>query len=149
MTKPPFPVRITRELEKQPLVKSVYDCIDALASAGMSQEDIDNLKTLAHGRRAEQEQKLKDDGVCPEFNMEYAMAIYLWTIDEPNLHSFLNGHMHSVQERTKGKGGISAELRACLPFAKAIPNLLNLATPSGPDTSVACALSLVLTDFSC
>ena len=96
------------------------ECLDALRGAGMSQRDIDDLKTVADERETHLRQKLTDNSVCPGFDMEYAKAIYLWTIEDPlTFYSFINGHMHSGK-RKKGKGGMSDELRACMPFAKVL-----------------------------
>ena len=100
------------------------DCLDALAGAGLEPSDIEDLKFVVEGRRAHLQHELSTDGVCPDFDLEYASALHLWTIEEPlKLFSFLNGHMHSGQ-RKKGAGGMSDELRACMPFAKVSPVLL-------------------------
>ena len=103
------------------------ECLDALRGVGMPprmrgesmrQRDIDDLKFVADERETHLRHELTVDGVCPGFDMEYAKAIYLWTIEDPlTFYSFVNGHMHSGK-RKKGKGGMSDELRACMPFAK-------------------------------
>ena len=112
-----LPGRLTKELEAQ-AVLPLTECLDALAGAGLEPGDIEDLKFVVEERRAHLQHELSTDGVCPDFDLEYASALHLWTIEEPlKLFSFLNGHMHSGQ-RKKGAEGMSKELRACMPFAK-------------------------------
>eukprot|EP01047_Picozoa_sp_COSAG01_P049975 COSAG01_NODE_5003_length_4531_cov_7.980687_2_plen_437_part_00 len=55
--------------------------------------------------------------------LDYAVAIYLYTMDNPKIYKVLNSAMHAP-DRDVGRGGISPRLRACLPFIKFLDTAL-------------------------
>jgi len=135
-------LKIMRALKEQELL-SLEECLDALADAGthrnnevtgelepwcLTPSDIADLKEMAALRIPELQHNLIGDGVCPDFNIDYAQTIYLWTIQDPiKLYEFINSHLHSTEKRHKGPGSMSNELRACMPFIK----LLNTSFDEG------------------
>ena len=55
---------------------------------------------------------------------DFLLAIYVWTLDSPKLFKMVNDLMHHPL-RDQGAGGISAELRHCLPFIKYLDTALD------------------------
>eukprot|EP01045_Picozoa_sp_COSAG04_P014646 COSAG04_NODE_1108_length_8231_cov_5.606247_4_plen_178_part_00 len=60
----------------------------------------------------------------PDFPQKYALAIHVYTLQEPNIYSPLGASLHDVANRANGPGGISADVAACLPFVKLLDSAL-------------------------
>eukprot|EP01047_Picozoa_sp_COSAG01_P079939 COSAG01_NODE_15353_length_1347_cov_1.028045_1_plen_236_part_00 len=66
---------------------------------------------------------LKGHGGTQGYRLDYAVAIYLYTVDNPKIYQVLNGAMHAP-DREVGPNGISPRLQACLPFIKYLDTAL-------------------------
>ena len=53
----------------------------------------------------------------PGFPGKYAGVAHIYTLQDPNVYTALGAAMHSIN-RSAGPGGVSPEMRACLPFIK-------------------------------
>ena len=53
----------------------------------------------------------------PDFPVKFAVAIYVYTLQHPNLYKPLGAALHAA-DRASGPDGVSAQVRACLPYAK-------------------------------
>ena len=148
-------LKVMRALHEQPLL-SLEESLDALAGAGLTPQNIADLKYMAaqripHLRHVLDNGYKDDNGIlthhpCPHFNIEYAQTSYLWTIEDPlKLYEFINTHLHST-ERKKGPGGMSLELRACMPFVKVCCSPTpHTAAPLSPSS---CLSQLLNTSFA-
>ena len=51
------------------------------------------------------------------YPVDYAIAIHVYTLEDPSVYRVVNRAMFNPNRR-QGIGGVSAELRACLPYIK-------------------------------
>ena len=53
----------------------------------------------------------------PDFPKKYAVAIFVYTLQRPNVYQPLGAALRAA-DRTSGPDGVSAKVRACLPYTK-------------------------------
>ena len=116
---------------QDPWVQRLRDLIDAEAEPASLQEAVRPLAALgidvaavlvaaeAHLTRS-QTAWLADDWRFshPDFPTKYALVIYVYTLHDPNVFQPLGAVLHDTADRAQGQGGVSANVRACLPFTK-------------------------------
>ena len=107
--------KLARLLETTPLATSLSKAVQPLKELGF---DVAGLRAVLNSRQAQWSRAgtLGQLGL-PESFMEFALAIHAYTLDSPNLYSLLNAAM-AEKVRSEGPDGVSARLRAVLPFAK-------------------------------
>ena len=54
----------------------------------------------------------------PDFSQKHALAIHIYTRQDPNVYGPLGDALHDTANRASGPGGVSDDVRACLPFVK-------------------------------
>lgn len=62
-------------------------------------------------------------GEDSKYPVDYGLAIYVYTLDNPAIHKHVNGAMIS-SFRAQGPSGLSANLAHCLPFIKLLDSAL-------------------------
>ena len=115
-----FVFRFKKALRQEPLAASVLDSLRPLAEAhGL---DMEELAFVIETRVPTMRATLEREGIA-SFSMDCAIAIYLYTIDEPKLYKFINTACHAA-DRDVGQGGLSPSLRACMPYIKFLDTAL-------------------------
>ena len=91
--------------------------------------DQDDLEAIIEG----QSEAWGDELHLPEgrfrlpitYRVDYAVAIHLYTLEDPRVYAVVNDAMFNPSRRKPGASSqISAELRACLPFIKYLDEAL-------------------------
>ena len=115
-----FVFRFRKAMAQEPLVATVLDALRPLAEAhGI---DMEELEYVISTRRHELRLTLEREGM-PDFRMDFAVAIYLYTIDAPKLYEIVNSASHSP-DRDAGPSGLSPQLKACMPYVKFLDSAL-------------------------
>ena len=110
-----FVFRFKKALRDQPLVANLIEALRALAAAH-DEVDLEELEFVIEMRLPQMQATLEREGIADSFRMDFAMAIYLYTIDNPQLYKCINTASHAL-ERDTGTG-LSPTLRACMPYIK-------------------------------
>ena len=109
-----FVFRFRKALNAEALAASVLVALCSLAdAAGL---DLDELQFAIQMREPTLRATLEREGI-PNFRMDFAVAIYLYTIDTPKIYEIINNAAHAP-DREEGPGGLSPQLHACMPFIK-------------------------------
>eukprot|EP01046_Picozoa_sp_COSAG06_P013167 COSAG06_NODE_792_length_12273_cov_19.284048_1_plen_502_part_00 len=107
-----------REIEAQPVPASIEEAIEPLRRVGVNvaavQAAADRLERKSPADRSPTDWR----HTHPDFPLLYALAMHIYTLQDPNVYTRLNRAMYDTPNRGNGPGGISAELDACLPFIK-------------------------------
>ena len=108
--------------DEQPLVHTALDAIEPLAELGLK---VDDVRRHLQSKRGWAEQVLVREGIVGEFQVEYVLVIYSYTVENPYkewggpIYKLVNAEMHSP---TRGEGGaadgLSPRLRAAMPYIK-------------------------------
>ena len=123
-----FVFRFRRAIHAEALAASVLAALRSLAEANGL--DLEELQFAIQMREPTLRATLEREGI-PDFRMDFAVAIYLYTIDTPKLYEIINTAAHAA-DREEGPGGLSPQLRACMPFIK----FLDCALEALPDKYV-------------
>lgn len=112
--------RLKRELKSTPLANSLLESLQPLATLGV---DMEMLTFVLEDTRSELQMKMETLGISAQYNVDFALSIHSYTLEDPSIYSIINGEMHSP-DRDKGAGGVSDRLRACLPYIKYLDTAL-------------------------
>jgi TPR repeat protein len=66
--------------------------------------------------------KLRESGDL-DYSEEFALAIWVYSLEQPNVYGLVNGVCHA-ENRKEGPGGVSVEMRKCLPYIKFLDTAL-------------------------
>ena len=122
-----------RKLEKlfrdTPLASSLEEAVQPLAYF-QGEIDFEDVMANVEGQREVWEELLySPDGpfkLPRSYPLDFAVAIYLYTLQDPAVFSIINREMFNPARRTPGAGsGISEGLRKCMPFVKYLFEALN------------------------
>ena len=105
-----------------PLSTSLIEAIQSLRELG-GLLDVDLLEEIVEGKREEWQDVLYSPAggfnLPASYGLDFAVAIYLYTLNEPSVYAVVNGEMFNKGRRKPGAiSGISDSLRACLPYIK-------------------------------
>ena len=107
---------LTKLLADTPLPTSLADAVQSLVDV-----DLDLLNDVVEGKQSEWSETLysRNGGfqLPPSYPLDYAIAIHVYTLEDPSVYRVVNRAMFNPNRR-QGIGGVSAELRACLPYIK-------------------------------
>ena len=119
--------------DEQPLVHTALDAIEPLAELGLN---VDDVRSHLQSKREWAEQVLVREGIVGEFQVEYVLVIYSYTVENPYkecggpIYKLVNAEMHSP---TRGE---AQRLRVRpRPF---LQQLLGSAHPPPPHSSNHC-----------
>ena len=116
-----FVFRYRKALDAEPLAASVLAALKTMAAEfGL---DLDELKFIIEMREHTLRATLEREGITG-FWFEFAVAIYLYTIDSPKLYEMINSASHAP-DRAADNGELSPKLRACMPFIKFLDSALD------------------------
>ena len=111
--------------DTQPLVATLFDAVAPLAAIPLFAQhcgDMARVRTYVHSKRAAMRTALAAHGLGG-YDEEHALTIHAYTTEADaaglplRLYDVVNSAMRSPT-RGDGPGGISAELRACMPYIK-------------------------------
>ena len=89
-------------LDAEALAPSALEAVRPMGTLGLV--DLAHITHILRDRRGAMQAILRAQG-CPEFNIEFALAIWLYTLENqagPALFRALNGAMHAPQRLTAG-----------------------------------------------
>ena len=122
--------RLTRALADTPLAQNALEAVAPLVDL-LEGADLDDLEAVIDDKRAEWRDELYSDGgvfkLPRAYQLDFAIAIHLYTLADPAVHKVINKAMFNPTRRQSGggaaaapggAGGVSAELTKCLPFIK-------------------------------
>ena len=115
-----FVFRLRKAMRTAALVPSAMAALAPLAAAAGI--DMEMVEFIVETRKPVLGATLAREGV-PEYRLDFAVAIYLYTLDDPKFHEVINGAMHAP-DRDSGPGGLSELLHACMPFIKFLDTAL-------------------------
>ena len=104
-------------LDAEPVPATLEEALAPLAALGVDVAAV--LRAVARQRDAPRGHWHPEDWrrTHPEFPEKLAFAIFVYTLQDPNVYKPLGEAMHAA-DRASGPGGMSAAVRACLPYAK-------------------------------
>jgi hypothetical protein len=110
-------------LKRTPLATSLIEAIRSMSDL----VDVGVLEDIVKEKRKEwEEQDFKGDCNLPaSYELDFAIAIHVYTLGEPAVHAAVNEAMFDKGRRQAGAiSGISVSLRACLPYIKYLDTAL-------------------------
>jgi hypothetical protein len=114
--------KLGKGMKDTPLAASLIEALQGMRDLD-GKVDVDLLEEIVKGKREE----WKDFIYSPAagFNLpasywlDFAIAIYVYTLNDPAVYAVVNAEMFNTGRRTPGAiAGISDSLRACLPYIK-------------------------------
>ena len=118
--------RVRRAIAGEPLAGSLIAACAPLASVGIDIELIDEILSRQE-RDWRRQRKLERLGL-PDSFMNFALAIYVYTLEDPAVYTAVNRAMYNPERR--GAQGVlpgadlSTELQACLPYIRFLDTAL-------------------------
>ena len=118
--------RLRRAIADEPLLGSLIAACASLASVGI---DIDLLEEIFRRQERDWRRQRKLEGLgLPDSFMNFALAIYVYTLEDPAIYTVVNRAMYnparrSVQGVLPGPD-LSPELQACLPYIRFLDTAL-------------------------
>jgi hypothetical protein len=110
------------EIKNTPLAASLFEAIQGLRELG-GIVDVDLLEEIVEGKREEWQDVLYTPAggfnLPPSYRPDFAVAIYVYTLNDPAVYAAVNREMFNNGRRKPGAfSGISDSLRACLQYIK-------------------------------
>jgi hypothetical protein len=119
---------LQKGIKNTPLAASLIEAIQGLRELdGMV--DVDLLEEIVEGKREEWQDFIYsaagDFNLPPSYGLDFAIAIYVYTLNEPPVYAAVNREMFNKGRCKPGAiSGISDSLRACLPYIKYLDTAL-------------------------
>ncbi len=105
-------------IEAQPLPTSIPEAIEPLRRVGVNVRAVQAAADRLEHKSPAEWSPTDWRHTHPDFPLLYALAMHIYTLQDPNVYTPLNAAMYDTPNRGNGPGGVSAPLRACLPFIK-------------------------------
>jgi hypothetical protein len=106
---------LRKDIDETPLASNLLEAARPMESVGL---DMAMFAAVIDDARPSMVAKLTLHGLdLDTFLISFAMSIYAYTLENPSLYRIVNGQMFDLK-RSEGPGGVSAGLRACLPYIK-------------------------------
>ena len=118
--------RLRRAIADEPLLGSLIDACASLASVGI---DIDLLEEIFRRQERDWRRQHKLEGLgLPDSFMNFALAIYVYTLEDPAVYTVVNRAMYNPARRSVHGvlpgPDLSPELQACLPYIRFLDTAL-------------------------
>ena len=109
-------------MEDTPLAASLVEAVQGMRDLD-GKVDVDLLVEIIKGKRDEWVDFIYSPAagfnLPASYRLDFAIAIYVYTLNEPPVYAVVNGEMFNKGRRKPGAiSGISSSLRACLPYIK-------------------------------
>jgi len=106
--------KLSRLMAATPVPPTLLDAVRTLPDV-----EQDDLQCVIEGKREEWGDLLYGAfGLPREYPLDYAIAIYVYTLDDPKVYAVVNRVMFNPARRRPGGSGVSEELKACMPYIK-------------------------------
>ena len=103
-------------LANEPLASSLLQAMAPLSTLGIDQDD---LCAVIEEKREEWAEMLVSGFALPSsYPLDFAVAIYMYTLEDPPVYRTINKEMFNPSRRQPGRAGTSPELLACMPYIK-------------------------------
>ena len=124
--------KLGKLLSETPLAASLLEAVQPLNHLGI---DLEDLEAVIEGKCEEWALLLYSASggfrLPASYRVDFAVAIYVYTLEEPRVYGVVNLAMFNPTRRLPGAGGgISTELRACMPFVKYLDAALEALPPA-------------------
>jgi hypothetical protein len=127
--------RLQAAIDETERAASLEDALRPLVARFAGEIDAGDLQAIVDGQRAAWRHVLySEDGgfnLPPEYLLDHALAIYVYTLGEPAVFRVVNREMFNPARRKPGAGaggggarGVSDGLRACLPYIRFLTDAL-------------------------
>ena len=118
--------RLRRAIADEPLAGSLIAACASLASVGI---DIDLLEEIFRRQERDWRRQHKLEGLgLPDSFMNFALAIYVYTLEDPAVYTVVNRAMYNPARRSVHGvlpgPDLSPELQACLPYIRFLDTAL-------------------------
>ena len=118
--------RLRRAIADEPLAGSLIAACASLASVGI---DIDLLEEILRRQERDWRRQRKLEGLgLPDSFMNFALAIYVYTLEDPAVYTVVNRAMYNPARRSVHGvlpgPDLSPELQACLPYIRFLDTAL-------------------------
>ena len=117
--------RLRRAIADAPLSGSLIAACASLASVGIDMDLLDEIFRRQE-RDWRRQRKLESLGL-PDSFMNFALAIYVYTLEEPAVYKVVNRAMYNNARHVHGAlpgQDLSPELQACLPYIRFLDTAL-------------------------
>eukprot|EP00966_Prymnesium_polylepis_P051334 1187984-Prymnesium_polylepis.1 len=129
--------KLTKLLAETPLAPNLLEAATPLADL-LPDNDLDDVEAAIDDKRAEWRELIYSEAggfnLPRSYPLDYAVAIYLYTLADPPVFSVVNAAMFNPSRRkpgaAAGTAGVSAELRACMPYIKFLDAALEALPPA-------------------
>jgi len=120
-------IRLAKMMKNTPLSPSLLEAVQSLRHL-LSDDDFEVLEAVIQGKC--EEWTLALFRLPASYRLDFAVAIHVYTMEDPALYKIINNAMHNPSRRSAGSaGGVSSELNACMPFIKYLDTALELLPP--------------------
>lgn len=120
-------VILKRQLDATPLTTSLEEALQPLFHL-LGADDANILMEVIEGKREEWSTVLYEPqffGLPPSYRLDFAVAIYVYTLENPGVYRVINREMFNHERLLPGAaGGISDGLRVCMPYIKFLDSAL-------------------------
>eukprot|EP01043_Picozoa_sp_COSAG02_P049529 COSAG02_NODE_4982_length_4751_cov_8.305245_2_plen_1387_part_01 len=109
---------ITTAVQNEPCPETVLDALRSMAAVPTVINlhiDIGVVQGLIESKRSGMRDKLRQLGCPPEFAVEDALTIWIYTLEQPAVYRAVN---RALRARLDASGQMSEAVKACLPFIK-------------------------------
>ena len=123
--------KLQKLLAETPIAASLLDAVRTLPDV-----DQDDLEVIIDGQREAWGDNLHTPNgrfrLPPSYPLDYAIAIHVYTLEHPSVYGVVNRAMFNPERRKPGasSGGISDELRSCMPYIKFLDAALAALPPA-------------------
>jgi hypothetical protein len=119
---------VEKALKETTLAASLIEAIQGMRDLD-GKVDVDLLEDIVKGKREEWVDFIYSPAagfnLSASYLLDFAIAIHVYTLNEPPVYAVVNGEMFNTGRRKPGAiSGISDSLRACLPFIKFLDSAL-------------------------
>jgi len=119
--------KLAKMMKNAPLSPSLLEAVQSLRHL-LSEDDFEVLEAVIQGKCDEWTHALFR--LPTSYRLDFAVIIYVYTMEHPALYKIINDAMHNPSRRSAGSaGGVSSELDACMPFIKYLDTALELLPP--------------------
>eukprot|EP01045_Picozoa_sp_COSAG04_P020058 COSAG04_NODE_2013_length_4999_cov_66.515510_1_plen_1522_part_00 len=107
---------LAKAIADEPLCETVVDALRPMANL-RTPVDVDLAAVKVESKREEMKTLLLREG-CSEFDVEFAMAIWVYTMQEPAVYQAMNAALREAANRDEGHDAVPEAVRHCLPYIK-------------------------------
>eukprot|EP01045_Picozoa_sp_COSAG04_P034865 COSAG04_NODE_7812_length_1063_cov_1.335062_1_plen_253_part_10 len=117
---------LARAIADEPLLGAVADALRPMANL-RPPVDIELALGKVARQRAQMEAILQRERCADEFGVDFALAIWVYTLEEPAIFQAMNAALREAANRAEGLDDVPEAVRHCLPYIKFLDHSMETA----------------------